>query len=79
MDLTYRDGKVNSVAVVYDGASANIMTHTIRMEDGSKLHTHNSNLQRIDQPGFSHLPKTPLDYMNEVGTGLTLQEAQALA
>ena len=78
MDLTYRDGKVKSVALVYEGASADILIHTIRMEYGSKLQIHNSNLQLIDQPGFSHLPKTPLDYRNEVGTGLTLQEAQDL-
>ena len=33
----------------------------------------------MDQPDFSKFPKTPLDYRNDVGTGFTLQEAQALA
>ena len=50
MDLTYRDGKGNSVAVFYKGAIYDILTHTIRLEDGSKLQFHESNLQLIDQP-----------------------------
>ena len=79
MDLTYRDGMGKSVSVVYKGASADSLTHTIRLEDGSKLHIQYRNLQLIDQPDFSNLPKTPLDYRNEVGPGLTLLEAQALA
>ena len=78
MYLTYCYGKGNSVAVVYKGASADSLTHTIRLEDGSKLHIHDKNLQLIDQPGFSNFPKTTLEYRNEVGTGLTLQEAQEL-
>ena len=40
---------------------------------------HDSNLQLLNQPDFSNIPKTPLDYRNEVGTGLTLPEARALA
>ena len=79
MDLTYIDGEGNSVAVVYKGASSDSLTHTIRLEYGSKLHIRNSNLQLIDQPDLSNFPKTPLEYRNEVETGLTLQEAQDLA
>ena len=78
MDLKYCDGKGNSVAGVYEGASSDILTHKIRLEDGSKLHIHDINLQLIDQPDFSNFPKTPMDYRNEVGTGLTLQDTQAL-
>ena len=79
MDLTYRDRKGESVAVVYEGASDDSLKHTILLEDGSKLHIYKSNFQLIDQPALSNLPKTPLDYRNEVGTILTLQEFQSLA
>ena len=71
MDLAYRYGEVNSVAVVYKGASSDIQTHTIRLKYGSKLQIHDSNLQLIDQPDLSNLPKTPLDHRNEVCMGLT--------
>ena len=57
MDMTYCDGMVKSVAVVYEGASADSLTHTVCIEDGSKLQIHNNNLQLIDQPDFSNLPK----------------------
>ena len=79
MDFTYRDGNRKSVSVVFKGDISDSLTHTIRLEDGSKLHIHDSNLQLIDQPDFLNLRKHPLDYRNDVGTGLTLQEAQALA
>ena len=59
MELTYRDGEGKSVAVVYEGPSANSLTHTIRLEDRSKLQFHDSNLQLIDQPDLSNLPKLP--------------------
>ena len=72
MNLAYRDGMAKSVAVVYEGASADSLTCTIRIEDGSKLHIHDSNLELIYQPDFSKLPKTHLGYRNEVGTGFTL-------
>ena len=49
------------------------------MEDNTKLSVYDSNLQLLDQPDFSNMLNTPLDYSNEVGTGLTLGEAQALA
>ena len=79
MDLFYRDGAGNNIPVVYEGASDNGIRHTIRLEDGARLDTNDSNLQLIDQPDFSNIPKTPLYYINEVGSGLSLQEAQALA
>ena len=48
-------------------------------EDNTKLSVYDSNLQLLYQPSFSNMPNTPLDYRNEVGTGLTLDEAQDLA
>ena len=73
MDIVYCDGKVNTVAVVYEGDSANGLLHTIRLEDVNKLYVHDSNLQLLDQPDFSNIPKTTLNYRNEVGTGLSLE------
>ena len=79
MDLTYRDGMGKSVAVVYEGDSADRLTHIIRLEYESKLQIKNINLQLIDQPDFLNFPKNHLDYRNEVGMSLTLEEAHALA
>ncbi|KAL7532041.1 hypothetical protein ACHAXR_004390 [Thalassiosira sp. AJA248-18] len=79
MDLVYRDGKGNNVTAVYEGASADGLTHTVHLENGTRVDVHDSNLQLLDQPDFANMPRTPLDYRNEVGHGLTLEEAQALA
>ena len=78
-DLEYCDRIVNSVAKVYEGSSADGLTHTINLEDGSKLQIHNINFQLIDQPNLLNYTKTPLDYRNEVGMGLGLEETQYLA
>ena len=79
MDLVYRDGKGNNVAAVYERASADELTHTVRLENGTRVDVHDSNLQLLNQPGFANIPQTPLDYRNEVGSGISLHEAQALA
>ena len=50
MDLKYCDGKGNIVVVVYEGASADSLTHTIRLEYRSKIQIHDRNLQIIGQP-----------------------------
>ena len=65
--------------VVYEGASTNGLLLTIRLEDNNNLSVYDSNIQLLDQPNFLNMPNTPLDYRNEVGTGPTLGEAQALA
>ena len=64
MELIYHDGQGKNLPVVYKGANADGLLHTARLEDGSKITVHNSNLQLLDQPDFSNLPKTPLDYQN---------------
>ena len=79
MDLVYRDGKGSNLPAVYEGATADGLTHTIRLQNGSRIDVHDSNLQLIDQPDFANIPRTPLEYRNEVGQGLTLEEAQNLA
>ena len=79
MDLMYRDVQGKNVPVVYEGSNANGLLYTARFEDSAKLTVYDSNLQLINQPNFSNMPKTPLDYRNEIGTGLSLEEAQALA
>ena len=79
MELFYRNGYGNNISAVYKGASANSLKHTVRLEDGTRLDTNDSNLHLLDQTDFSNIPKTPLDHINEVGSGISLQKAQALA
>ena len=79
MNLLYCCVNKENETVVFGGASADGLVHTIRLKDNTKLSVYESNLQILDQPSFSNMPNTPLDYMNEVGTGITLDEAQALA
>ena len=62
MDLVYCNGKGNNVVVIYEVSSASGLLHTIRLEDGTKLDVHDSNLQLIDQPYFSNIPRTNLNY-----------------
>ena len=79
MNLLYCCGNKENETVVYEGSSADGLLHTIRMKDNTKLSVYDRNLQLLDQHSFSNMPNTPLDYRKEVGTGLTLDEAQALA
>ena len=79
IDIMYCDGQGNNIPVVYGGASAYGFLHTDRFEAGAKLTIYYSNLQLLDQPDFLNMSRTPLDYINEVGTGLLLEEAQYLA
>ena len=73
MDLMYSNRKGKKIPAVYEGASEDGLLHTARFKDDTKSTAHNSNLQLIDQPDFSNMPKTPLDYRNEVGTSLLLE------
>ena len=79
MNLLFCCGNKESETVVYKGTSADGLLHTIRLKDNTNLSVYDSNLQLLDQPNFSNMLNTPLDYRNEVGTGLTLGEAQDLA
>eukprot|EP00957_Ditylum_brightwellii_P131935 10060476-Ditylum_brightwellii.AAC.1 len=79
MDLVYRDGKDYNVTSIYKGASADKLTHMVRLQNGTKYDVHDSNLQLLDQLYFSNIPKTPLNFRNEVRHGSSLEEAQALA
>ena len=79
MNLLYCCSNKESEIVVYKGASADSLLHAIRLENNTKLSVYDSNLQLLDQPNFSNMPNTPLDYRNEVGSGITLGELQSLA
>eukprot|EP00957_Ditylum_brightwellii_P145538 11081676-Ditylum_brightwellii.AAC.1 len=67
MDPVYRYGKGNNVTVVYKGASTDKLSHTVCLQNSTKMDVHDSNLQLLDQSDFSNIPKTPLDFRNEVG------------
>ena len=79
MELTYNDGQGKIRAVAKEGASADRKSHTVHTKEVSRFVVHNSNLELLNQPDFANIPKTPIDYRNEVVTGLTLPEAQDLA
>ena len=72
MNLWYCFGNKENEIVVYERASADGLLNTIRLKDNTKLSIYDSNLQLLDQPNFLNMLNTPLDYRNEVGTGLTL-------
>ena len=75
----YHDGQSKNIPVLYEVDSADGFLHTAHFEHGANLTVHDSNLQLLDQPDLSNMPKAQLDYRNEVGTGLSLEEAQYLA
>ena len=79
MNMLYCCGNKENETVFYKGASADGLLHTILLKDNTKLSVYDRNLQLLDQPCFLNMPNTPLDYRNEVGPGLTLDEAQDLA
>ena len=79
MNMLYCCGNKENETVVYEVASSDGILHTISLKDNTKLSVYVINLKLLDQPSFSNMPNTPLEYRNEVGTGITLDEAQALA
>jgi hypothetical protein len=79
MSLSYFDGGGKAETVVYEGVMSDGLTHTIRRADGTRLQVHDAYLRLKLQADLSNLPKTPFDYCKEVGTGITKDEAEALA
>ena len=75
----YRDGKGSNEAVLYKGADSQGKYHIIKKKDGSKINIHCAHLQLLEQPDFSNIPKTPLDFKNKVGKSISTDEAQQLA
>ena len=70
MNLLYCCGNKENETVVYEGTSADDILHIIHLEYNTKLSVYDKNLQLLDQPSFSNMPNTPLDYRKEVGTGI---------
>ena len=79
MDLVYNNGQGNNEAVVYEGASADGLSYTIRRNNGTRLSVPDRNLAFLQQMGMHHIPSTSLEYCKEVGVGLTKEEAQSMA
>jgi len=79
MSLSYFDGGGKTETVVYEGVMPDGLTHTICQADGTRLQVHDAYLRLKLQADLSNLPKTPFDYCKEVGTGITKDEAEALA
>lgn len=70
---------VTTISVVYEGVNADGKTHIVRMKDGTKMAVHDSYLQKHLQPSFDNIPQTPLDYKNEVGTGIFSRRSAAFS
>ena len=73
------DGEGNIVPVVYKVDMDNVLLHTARFTDRSKLAVHNSYLQILYKPYVLNMTTTLLDYSNEVGSGISLEKVQDLA
>ena len=65
--------------VVYEGASPDDMSHTIRPHDGTCLTVHDSYLRLKLQPYLSNILSKPLAFRNEVDVGISKEETLALA
>ena len=78
MSLSYYDGKVKSDIVVYEGASIDDLSHTIRRHDGSQIIIHDYHLRIQLQPDLSNISSMPLEFRNEVNVGISKLEEQSL-
>jgi hypothetical protein len=76
MNIIFNDGTEKSKHVVYKGATASGLKHVIRCIDGSQSNVDQSHLSFINQMGFENIPQTPLNYCQEVGIGITQEQAQ---
>jgi hypothetical protein len=79
MSLIFLDGAGQSETVVYKGVMPDGLTHTIRLQDGTRLNVHDVHLHLKLKADLTNIPRTPLDYRKEVGKGITKEEAEALA
>ena len=52
MNILYFCGNEENETVVYEGASADGLLHTICLKDNTKISVYDSNLQLLDQPNF---------------------------
>ena len=77
-DVLYTDGSGSQLRMVYEGATSDGLWHTLHRDDGSKVMTPRSHVCFLEQPDFSNILSTPLDYRNEVGIGISKEEAQEL-
>ncbi|KAL7504927.1 hypothetical protein ACHAXN_005718, partial [Cyclotella atomus] len=64
MVLIYKDGSGLNRPV--EGAVADGLTHRIRLEDGNFEDVDASHLLLMHQPDLTYVPRTPLDYQNEI-------------
>ena len=78
-DVLYTDGSGSQSRMVYEGATPDGLWHTLRRDNGVKVVTPPSHVHFLEQPDFSNIPSTPLDYCNEVGIGILKGATQELA
>ena len=64
-EVLYSDGEGNTSAVIYEGESVN-GNHIIRDEHGNRIVTPAPHLKAFEQPDLTNVPRTPLDYCQEI-------------
>ena len=62
----FTDGK-GQARVVYEQATPDGLWHTLCRDNGLRIVTPASHVSLLDQPDFSNVPSTPLNYHREVG------------
>jgi hypothetical protein len=79
MNIILKDGTGKSTNFVYEGATASGLNQVISRIDGSQSHVDESHLSLINQIGFENISQMPLGYCQEIGIGITQEQAQRLA
>jgi hypothetical protein len=64
-DVLFLDGEGVQEQMVYKGATPDGQWQTLQKRDGSKDVTLGSYVRLLDQPSFSNIPSTPLDYIGK--------------
>jgi hypothetical protein len=76
INIIFKDGTGKTEHVVYEVATASGLKHVISHIDGSQSNVDQSHLSLMNRIGFENNPQTPLDYCQEVGIGITQEQAQ---
>jgi hypothetical protein len=79
MNIIFKDETEKSEHVDYKRATARGLKHVIRRIDGSQYNADQNHLSLINQIRFENISQTSLNYCQEVGIGITQEQAQQLA
>ncbi len=60
LSLSFYDGMGQAETVVYEGVMPDGLTHTVQMQDGTRLNVHDTHLHLKMQADSTNIPRTPL-------------------